>query len=177
MRAADLTPVARDVMQRPASAALIFLSIGVAYLIQVLPWTGPWLLMRPDFMLLVILFWVIHEPRHVGQGVAFIVGLLVDVSDSTLLGQHAMAYVIGAFAAQVLRVRILQFPLGEQALHILGITIVCATVFLLLNLALGAEFPGFLMAVSPVFTALLWAPATWLLYSPAVRGGRRESAT
>lgn len=176
MRAADLTPVARDVMKRPASAALIFFSILAAYLIEVLPWSGSLLLVRPDFVLLVLLFWVIHEPGHVGQGFAFALGLMVDVSDSTLLGQHAMAYVIAVFAAQVLRVRILQFPLGEQTLHVLGITLVSSVVFLLLNLALGADFPGWLLFVSPVATAFLWAPATWLLYSHAVRG-RRESST
>jgi rod shape-determining protein MreD len=164
-------------MKRPASAVLIFLSIGVAYLIQVLPWSGPWLLARPDFMLLVLLFWVIHEPRNVGQGMAFTLGLFVDVADSTLLGQHAMGYVIAVFAAQVIRVRIMQFPLGEQALHVLVLTYLSSTVFLLLNLALGADFPGLLFFVSPLLTAMLWAPATWLLYSPAVRGGRRESPT
>ena len=177
MRPADLTPIARDVMKRPASGMLIFMSLLVAYLIEVLPWSGSLLLLRPDFMLLVLLFWVIHEPRDVGQGLAFFAGLLVDVSDSTLLGQHAMAYVIAVFAAQVLRVRILQFPLGEQTLHMLTITILSSAVFLLLNLALGADFPGWLMFVSPVLTAFLWAPCTWLLYSHAIRSGRRESAT
>lgn len=177
MRPADLTPVARDVMKRPASAGLIFFSLAVAYLIEVLPWSGAMLLVRPDFMLLVLLFWVIHEPRNVGQGMAFTLGLLVDVSDSTLLGQHAMAYVIAVFGAQVLRVRILQFPLGEQTLHILAVCLVASMVFLLLNLGLGADFPGILFFVSPVLTALLWAPTTWLLYSAAVRSGRRESST
>jgi rod shape-determining protein MreD len=45
----------------------------------------------------------------IGQGVAFSMGLLMDVSDSMLLGQHALAYVIAVFGAQVLRVRILTF--------------------------------------------------------------------
>ena len=175
MRPADLTPVARDVMKRPAGPGLVFFSILAAYVLSILPWSGSWLLARPDFVLIVLIFWTVHEPRAVGQGVAFALGLLMDVSDSMLLGQHALAYVVAVFGAQVLRVRILSFHWPEQTLHVLGLTIVADAVLLALNLLLGADFPGFAYLVSPVATALCWAPVTWLLYSPAVR--RREGAS
>jgi len=174
MRPADLTPVARDVMKLPASVGLMFFSIIGAFLLSVLPWSGTWLLLRPDFVLLVLIFWTVHEPRSIGQGVAFALGLLMDVSDSMLLGQHALAYVIAVFGAQVLRHRILSFHLPEQTLHILGLTLMAGIVMLLLNLALGADFPGFAFLVSPVATALCWAPVNWLLYSAAVRRRNRE---
>jgi rod shape-determining protein MreD len=176
MRPADLTPVARDVMKLPASAGLIFLSIVAAYLLAVLPWSGPSMLARPDFVLIVLVFWTVHEPRSIGQGVAFLLGLLMDVSDSMLLGQHALAYVAAVFGAQVLRVRILSFKLPEQTLHVLGLTVSASLVTLALNLLLGADFPGIAYLVSPVVTALAWAPVTWLLYSNPVRR-RRESGT
>ena len=174
MRPADLTPVARDVMKRPATGGLIFSSLLAAYLLAVLPWSGTWLLARPDFVLVVLLFWTVHEPRPIGQGIAFTLGLLMDVSDSMLLGQHAFAYVIAVYGAQVLRVRILSFHLPEQTLHVLGLTMLAAAVTLLLNLLLGADFPGFAYLVSPVLTALLWAPTSWILYSPLLRRGRQE---
>lgn len=176
MRPADLTPVARDVMKLPASAGVIFFSLLGAYLMAVLPWTGSWLLARPDFVLIVLMFWAVNEPRAIGQGIAFALGLLMDVSDSMLLGQHALAYVAAVFGAQVLRVRILTFHLPEQTLHILGLTVAAGMVTLVLNLLLGADFPGWAYLVSPVLTALLWAPVNWLLYSSAVRR-RREGAT
>jgi rod shape-determining protein MreD len=174
MRPADLTPVARDVMKLPASVGLMFFSIIGAFVLSVLPWSGTWLLVRPDFVLLVLIFWTVHEPRSIGQGVAFAFGLLVDVSDSMLLGQHALAYVIAVFGAQVLRHRILSFHLPEQTLHILGLTLMAGLVMLLLNLALGADFPGFAFLLAPVTTALCWAPVNWLLYSAAVRRRNRE---
>ena len=175
MRAADLTPVARDVMKLPASVGLVFASLVAAYLFSVLPWSGRWLLARPDLVLLVLLFWTLHEPRSVGQGIAFAMGLLVDVGDSMLLGEHAFAYVLAVYGAQVLRVRILSFRLGEQTLHVLGLFIVASCATLLLNLLLGADFPGFTFFVSPALTALAWAPVSWVLYSSAVRR-RREDA-
>ncbi len=172
MRPADLTPVARDVMKGPAGAGLIFISLAAAYVIDVLPWSGDWLLARPDLVFLVLLFWTLHEPRSIGQGIAFAVGLLMDVSDSMLLGQHAFAYVAGIFLAQVLRLRILSFHLPEQTLHVMGLTFVSGTTLLMLNLLLGSDFPGWAFLVSPVLTALLWAPTHWLLYSTAVRRRR-----
>jgi rod shape-determining protein MreD len=177
MRAADLTPVARDVMKMPASAGLIFFSLLGAYLLNVLPWSGKWLLSRPDFMLLVLIFWTVHEPRSVGQVVAFCAGLLMDVGDSMLLGQHALAYAIAACGAQVLRVRILAFHLPEQTLHVAGLTFAASVVMLSLNLLLGADFPGFVFLVSPAVTALLWGPLTAILYSTRLRRRRGEAAT
>jgi rod shape-determining protein MreD len=172
MRSADLTPLARDVMKLPASMGLVFFSLLIAFMLSVLPWTGTWLLARPDFVVLVLLFWALHEPRSVGQGMAFALGLLMDVSDSMLLGQHAFAYVIAIFGAQVLRVRILTFGIAEQTLHVLGIMVVTSAVMLFLNLMLGADFPGPAYFISPVVTALLWGPVNWLLYMPAVRRRR-----
>jgi rod shape-determining protein MreD len=154
----------------------MFLSILVAFLLALLPWSGNWMLARPDFVLIVLVFWVVHEPRAIGQGVAFAIGLLVDVSDSMLLGQHALAYVIAAFGAQVLRVRILSFHLPEQTLHVLSLTILASMVMLSLNLLLGADFPGVAFLLSPILTAFCWGPVNWVLYSSAVRR-RREGGS
>src|SRR4029450_3415534 len=108
---------------------------------------------------------------------AFFRGLPMDVSDSMLLGQHALAYVIAVFGAQVFRVRILTFHIPEQTLHLLGITVVATCVTLGLNLLLGADFPGFASFISPVLTAMLWGPANWTLYLPAVRRRGRDAAS
>jgi rod shape-determining protein MreD len=177
MRPADLTPLARDVMKLPAGAGLVMFSLLGAYALAVLPWSGVWLLSRPDFVLIVLVFWTLHQPRNVGQGMAFAMGLLMDVSDSMLLGQHAFTYVLAVYGAQVLRVRILTFYLPEQTLHVLCLTLVACAVMLLLNLLLGAEFPGLAYLVSPVLTALLWAPTNWILFSTLVRRGRQQVAT
>ncbi|HUQ27954.1 MAG TPA: rod shape-determining protein MreD [Usitatibacter sp.] len=176
MRSADLTPLARDVMKMPASLGLVFFSFVVAYLLMVLPWSGAWLLARPDFVLLVLLFWALHQPRSIGQGMAFFVGLLMDVSDSMLLGQHALAYVMAVFGAQIFRVRILTFHIPEQTLHVLGITMVSTCVMLALNLLLGADFPGFTYFIAPVTTAIMWGPVNWILYLPAVRRRNRGAS-
>jgi rod shape-determining protein MreD len=177
MRPADLTPVARDVAKMPATVGLLFFSLLGAFLFSALPWSGRWLLARPDLVLLVLIFWTVNEPRTIGQGMAFFMGLLMDVSDSMLLGQHALGYVVAVFGAQTLRHRILTFPLPEQTLHVLGLTLAASLTTLSLNLALGADSPSGIFLLSPLFTALLWAPANWILYSPTVRRRRREMSS
>ena len=164
-------------MKLPAGGGVIFFSFLAAFALSALEWTGGWLLARPDFVLLVLLFWTIHEPRSIGQGLAFVVGLLADVSDSMLLGQHALAYVVAVYGTQVLRVRIVAFGLFEQTLHMLGIFLLASLVMLALNLLLGADAPGFGYFIGPVLAALCWGPTTLILYSSAVRRRRRESAS
>jgi rod shape-determining protein MreD len=175
MRPADLTPVARDVMKLPAGPGLIFASFVAAYLFNSLPWSGWALLARPDLLLVVLVFWAIHQPGTVGQGLAFALGLAMDVGDSMLLGQHALAYVIATYGVQALRVRVLAFPILEQTLHVLGIFTGATMVIVLLNLLLGASLPGLAIALSPLFSALAWGPLTWLLYLPVLRRLLRES--
>jgi rod shape-determining protein MreD len=175
MRPADLTPVARDVMKLPAGPGLIFASFIAAYLFNSLPWSGWALLARPDLLLVVLVFWAIHQPGSVGQGLAFALGLAMDVGDSMLLGQHALAYVIATYGVQALRVRVLAFPILEQTLHVLGIFTGATIVIVLLNLLLGAAFPGPAIALSPLLAALAWGPLTWILYLPGLRRMRRES--
>jgi rod shape-determining protein MreD len=148
-----------------------------AYLFKSLPWSGWALLARPDIVLVVIVFWAVHQPGSVGQGLAFALGLAMDVGDSMLLGQHALAYVVATYGAQVLRVRVLAFPILEQTLHVLGLFVGAAIVVVLLNLLLGATLPGLAAAVSPVLAAITWGPLTWLLHLPSLRRMRRESAT
>jgi rod shape-determining protein MreD len=177
MRPADLTPLARDVMRSPARMGLVFFSLLAAYVLSVLPWSGWLLLVRPDFVLVVVLFWAVNEPRAMGQGLAFALGLLMDVSDSMLLGQHALAYVVAVYGAQIFRVRILSFQLPEQMLHVLGLLTAATVVMLLLNLLLGADFPGAAMFISPLLSCFVWPFTSWFLYLPRMRRSRNEAAS
>jgi rod shape-determining protein MreD len=162
MRMAGLSPISHESMKAPAETKLVITSLVVALLINLIPWQGIALLMRPDFLLLMLLYWAVHEPRHIGQGMGFFLALLMDVADSALLGQHALVYVMAIFFAQTLRVRILQLTLAEQALHIGAILLASHFVTLFLNFMLGRNFPGFAYFVAPVAGGLLW-PAIGIL--------------
>jgi rod shape-determining protein MreD len=73
------------------------LSLFVAVMLNWLPWHGWALVLRPDFVALVLLYWCTHKPHRVGIGIAWLVGIFADVADASLFGQHALAYSVLAF--------------------------------------------------------------------------------
>lgn len=165
----DLSPVSRDSMRLPAPRRLLIGAFVFAFLLNLLPWHDVALQMAPDFVLLILLYWAVQEPRSVGQGLGFILGLLMDVADSALLGQHALMYVAAVFLVQLFRVRVLQLNLPAQALHIGAILILAQLIAVSLNVSLGRNVPGGWMVVSPVVGALLWPLISAALALPRLR--------
>jgi rod shape-determining protein MreD len=154
----NFSPAASQSMRTPAPFRLLAGSLLIAFLLNLLPWSGALLRAHPDFLLLTLLYWAVHQPRDIGQGAGFALGLVMDVADSVLLGQHALAFVIAIFLGQLLRLRILQLRLHEQALHVGAILVAAQAVIVLLNLSLGRDFPGALMVISPLLAALRRRP-------------------
>ena len=165
----NFSPSSHEPMRPPAPFRLLAGSIIGALILNLLPWSGALLRAHPDFVLLVLLYWGVHQQRNIGQGWGFVLGLVMDVADSVLLGQHALVYVVSIYLAQLLRVRILQLSLLEQALHIVAILILAQAIVILLNLSLGREFPGMLLALSPVLAAVLWPPMDFVATLPRFR--------
>ncbi|WP_313952297.1 rod shape-determining protein MreD [Accumulibacter sp.] len=120
----------------------------------------------PDWLALVIVFWSIREPRLVGMGLAFLFGLAMDVADGSLLGQHALAYVLVAYGASSLSRRILWFPLGQQALQVFPLLLLVQLVQLGVWVISGAELPGMTFFLGPFIAALLWPLLTFVLLLP-----------
>jgi rod shape-determining protein MreD len=128
----------------------------------------------PDWVALALAFWCIHQPLKVSMSAAFILGLIMDVADASLMGQHALAYVLLAFAAGGLSRRILWFPLWQQALQVLPLLLATQIVMLLIRLAAGDEFPGLLWLLGSITGALLWHPLTYLLLLPQFQPVERD---
>jgi rod shape-determining protein MreD len=123
----------------------------------------------PDLLAVVLVFWNVHQPRRVGVGVAFLFGLLLDVHEGALLGQHALAYTLLSFAAITIHRRLLWFGLLEQALQIVPLFFAAHFVALGVRLATGGMFPGWTLLLAPPAEALLWPVATLLLLAPQRR--------
>src|SRR5690606_22201702 len=123
----------------------------------------------PEFLALALVFWNIHQPRMVGIGVAFLFGLLMDVHDASLLGEHALAYTILSYGAMSLHRRVPWFSMPAQVMHVLPLFLVAQAATLLARMALGGSFPGWLWFLQSVATALLWPLADWLLLAPQRR--------
>ena len=123
----------------------------------------------PDLLALVLVFWNVHQSRRVGVGLAFMFGVVMDVHDGAVLGQHALAYTLLSFFAITIHRRLLWFTVPSQAVQILPLFFAAHAVSLLVRMVAGGMFPGWQMLLAPVFEALLWPVATWLLLAPQRR--------
>jgi rod shape-determining protein MreD len=158
---------------QPVRASTIIMSFALALFLNFLPWRD--LRLMPDFVALVLVFWCIRQPRLVGLGAAWALGLLTDAGNGVLLGQHALAYSILAFLSVWLSRRILWFGPALQALHVLIILLVAQGVALLVRLVAGNAFPGWPIVVGPIIGAMLWPFVTWLLLLPQRRPQREQA--
>lgn len=149
---------------RPVSSWFIVFSLFVALLLNLIPFGR--LSGIPDWVALVLAFWCIHQPLKVGMSAGFLLGLMMDVVDASVMGQHALAYVLLAFVAAGLSRRVLWFPLNQQALHVLPLFLGTQGVMVFIRLLTGAEFPGLLWFLASFSAALLWHPLTYLLLLP-----------
>jgi rod shape-determining protein MreD len=151
---------------RPVNPWFILFTFVLALLANLAPASGVALSLKPDFLALVILYWCIQEPRYVGVGVAWTLGLIMDVGDATLFGQHALAYSVLAYAAEYFRRRVLRFPLWQQAPQVAALLMLCALLVLLVRIMGNASLPRWTYAVPPIVGALLWPLLSVLLQRP-----------
>lgn len=123
----------------------------------------------PDVLAVVLVFWTVHQPRRIGIGAAFVLGLLMDVHDGAILGQHALAYTAMSFLAVMMHRRLLWFDLLSQAVQVLPLFLLAHALSLLVRLLAGDAFPGWSLLAAPLIEALLWPLASWLLLAPQRR--------
>lgn len=156
----------------PVNPLFIVASLAGAFLLNLLPW-GHWVGI-PDFVALVLVFWSIHQPRKVGIGIAFMMGLLMDVHDATLLGENALSYTLLSYFAIMMHRRVLWFRVPAQAAHVLPLLLLMQTVQLLVRLMISGKFPGWLYFMESVVAAALWPLVTMILLAPQRRAIDRD---
>lgn len=102
----------------------VIVSIIVALMLTMMPLPDAVAAFRPDWVAMVVIFWAMSVPRSYSVGVAWLVGIFVDVTQGTLLGQHALALCAIAYITVKFHLLMRVFPLLQLT----------ATVFALLSL-------------------------------------------
>ena len=156
----------------PANPLFIVSSIALAFLLNLLPW-GHWVGV-PDFVALVLVFWSIHQPRKVGIGIAFMMGLLMDVHDATLLGENALSYTLLSYFSIMIHRRVLWFKMGTQAAHVLPLLLFMQLVQLVIRMLVSGKFPGWMYFLESLVAAALWPIVSIILLAPQRRAINRD---
>jgi rod shape-determining protein MreD len=151
----------------PANPLFIWGTLFIALMLNMLPiGRTPWM---PDFLALVVVFWAVHQPLRIGVGAAFMFGLAMDVHQSALLGQHALAYTALSFFAITIHRRLLWFTVSSQALQVFPLFAAAHAIELAIRLVAGGMFPGWDIVLAPFLEAMLWPVASVMLLAPQRR--------
>jgi rod shape-determining protein MreD len=155
----------------PANPLFIWGSLVVALVANILLNIGVWgrASWAPDLLAVVLVFWTVHQPLRVSIGAAFVFGLLMDVHQGGLLGQHAMAYTVLSFFAITIHRRLLWFAVPTQAAQVFPLFFAAHAVELVLRLVGGGTFPGVGIVLAPLIESALWPVASVLLLAPQRR--------
>jgi rod shape-determining protein MreD len=156
----------------PVSRAFIAFTILLATVLNIIPWGRA--LGIPDFLALVLVFWNVHQPRKVGIGIGFLLGLLMDVHSSSALGERALLYSLLSYGAWFMHRRVPWFRIGGQMLHVLPLFMLAQFIVVLVRVATGAPMPNAGLFLQWVSTMLLWPIADLLLLAPQRRAAERD---
>ncbi len=76
-------------------------------------------LLRPDFLLLIVIWFALMLPRAGGLVTAWCAGLGLDAFHGVALGENALAFVVVAFIVHRFHLRVRMYPLRQQVLVVL----------------------------------------------------------
>jgi len=157
----------------PNKRRSIYTSLCIAFVCLLLPWSGITLTLRPDFLLLVLIYWLIRAPNLCNIGTAWMVGLLMDLATGGTFGQYALAYTITAFFAAIYQRRLVLFNSTQQLFYVFLLLLIAQLSLLLLKTFVGAQFLGWSYFLPSLTGVILWQVAVIF----GLKTGGRSSAT
>lgn len=141
---------------------VILVSFIVALALTIMPLPDVLEELRPEWIIMVLVYWVMALPDRIGVGIAWVVGLLLDVVRDALLGQYALTLALIAFIVIHLHQRLRVFPLWQQALAI-GLLVILQYILVFWIKGLTGELPQFWKMLLPAIGTLIFWPPVFLV--------------
>lgn len=147
---------------------VIYLTLLVALMLSALPLPESLQWWRPEWVLLVLLYWIVALPTRVGLGTAWVLGILLDVLEGNLLGINALALTIVTYMMLILYQRVRMFGWLQQLLFVFVLVAVNQIISHWVKGILGVSTQTLMFLVPAFVSAALW-PMLFML----LRGIRR----
>ena len=136
--------------------SVIFITIVLAFVLTLVPLPPILDIMRPYWVALVIIYWAMETQGLITLGLAFVIGVTLDLFSASLLGLHALSLVIIVYLVTRFRARLRFFPPWQQALSVLAL-LMNDRIILLWNISLrGEPLPSLGFWLPPIVGTLLW---------------------
>lgn len=143
-------------MPNSQSVMIIPITFIVALMLTLLPmpvWTV-WL--RPAWVLLVLIYWIMTTPYQVNLGIAWLLGIVLDILNGTLLGEHALALTLVTYIVARMHSRLRMFPLWQQGFCVFLLVLLYQFVLFCVQGFLGELPQSWLYWSASVTSMLLW---------------------
>lgn len=161
--------------RRSGRRGMLALTLASAILLTIAPLPHGLDPFRPYWVALVLIYWALEEQDAVSLGLAFSIGLFLDLLTASLLGLHALSLVIMAYLVQRFRARLRFFPPWQQAASVLALLLNDRIILLWIAILMGEPSPTWHFWLAPMVGMLLWP---WLfLLLDRVRFRMRETGT
>jgi rod shape-determining protein MreD len=134
----------------------IFLTIAVALVLALLPMPDWTIWLRPAWVLLVLIYWTMTVPHQVGLVFAWTTGLIVDLLNNSLLGEHALAYTIVVFFVARAHIRLRIAPMLQQGFSVFLFVLLYQFILYCIQGFIGELPASHLYWMSSVTSMLLW---------------------
>src|SRR5579871_5053148 len=135
---------------------IITLSFLFALLLQMIPLPEWAIWLRPEWILLVLIYWTLYFPEKVGLNIAFLLGLLIDLISGTLFGEHALAFVVIAYFVIRFSRRMELALIWQQAFTVFCFMMFFQTYKFMIWRWLGGQGGDWLYWLSCLMSALFW---------------------
>ncbi|WP_415901784.1 rod shape-determining protein MreD [Neptuniibacter sp. QD29_5] len=140
--------------------------IGLMLSQMPLPYYLEWA--RPEWIAMILIYWVMALPHRVGMGMAFFLGLFLDVIKGSVLGLNALSLTIIAFLTLLLHQRLRMFPVVQQAMMVMVLVGINQLLFHWMQAFTGYTGESLIFLLPCLISGLLWP---WLFVF--LRGIRR----
>ncbi|MBD3897352.1 rod shape-determining protein MreD [Halomonas sp. ML-15] len=135
---------------------LIWLSLLLALCLQVMPLADVWLIWRPDWLGLMLIYWCVVMPQRVGVLHGFVLGLLLDLIEGSPLGQNALTLSLLAFLCALVYQRLRAYSLLQQALLVFMLLGIVQLIEQWLRTIVGPFSMHLAFLLPSLIGALLW---------------------
>ena len=120
----------------------VVITFIVGLMLSVMPLPESVQAFRPDWLALLVIFWTLQLPRTWSVGSAWIIGIVLDVSYGTLLGQHALALCIVAFITTRFHLLMRVFPLSQLTMTVFSLLALYQFILFWINGVAGVTAPA-----------------------------------
>jgi len=134
----------------------IAISMLIAIILALLPMPDWTIWLRPAWVLMILIYWSMTVPYRVGVGIAWIMGIIVDLLNGTLLGEHALAFTVVIYFVSRMYMRFRMYPLLQQGISVLFFTLIYQFILYCVQGFIGELPRSHLYWLSSVTSMLLW---------------------